>query len=104
MSVGPAGVWGVNCNNDIWYREGTYGDERAVGSRWRLVSGKLKQLTVGYNVVWGVNARDEIWIRVGKLPCVYILLFEYLCIKSIHHAKIFNCETHACIYACPKIY
>eukprot|EP00058_Branchiostoma_floridae_P010020 XP_002595508.1 hypothetical protein BRAFLDRAFT_69086 [Branchiostoma floridae] len=65
VSVGPAGVWGVNCNNDIWYREGTYGDERAVGSRWRLVSGKLKQLTVGYNVVWGVNARDEIWIRVG---------------------------------------
>ena len=41
VSVGPAGVWGVNGQNEIFYRTDTYGDASSGGSSWELVSGEL---------------------------------------------------------------
>lgn len=35
VSVGPSGVWGVNVNGLIFYREGTYGDLDTSGTRVR---------------------------------------------------------------------
>ena len=66
MSVGPAGVWGVNANDEIFYRTGTFGNEASAGSGWEKTDGKLKQISSGDNVVWGVNANDDIFIREGQ--------------------------------------
>ena len=32
VSVGNAGVWGVNYHDDIYYRTGTYGDSNTAGT------------------------------------------------------------------------
>ena len=37
ISSGPAGVWGVNSNGNIYYRLGTYGDYGSHGSLWKQV-------------------------------------------------------------------
>jgi hypothetical protein len=42
VSAGQAGVWGVNRENQIYYREGTYNNTETMGANWQLVS----QLTV----------------------------------------------------------
>ncbi|XP_078579264.1 uncharacterized protein LOC144863708 [Branchiostoma floridae x Branchiostoma japonicum] len=65
VSVGPAGVWGVNANDEIFYRTGTFGNEASAGSGWEKTDGKLKQISSGDNAVWGVNANDDIFIREG---------------------------------------
>ncbi|XP_066302848.1 lectin L6-like [Branchiostoma lanceolatum] len=65
VSIGPAGVWGVDENNDIFYRTGTYGNEASAGSDWEHIEGKLKQISSGDNIVWGVNVNDNIFIREG---------------------------------------
>ena len=41
VSLGPAGVWGVNEQDQIFYRTDTYGDASSNGSSWELVSGAL---------------------------------------------------------------
>merc|ERR1711939_534213 len=60
VSVGLGGhVWGVNRNDDIFYRNG-------VGGRWKHIAGKLKQISVGSSGrVWGVNRNDDIFYRNG---------------------------------------
>ncbi|XP_066270827.1 uncharacterized protein [Branchiostoma lanceolatum] len=64
VSVGSKGVWGVNRNDDIYYRSGTLEDGEASGSGWVNIAGKLKQISSGHSV-WGVNANDDIFIRQG---------------------------------------
>ncbi|XP_035691376.1 neurogenic locus notch homolog protein 1-like [Branchiostoma floridae] len=65
VSVGRSGVWGVNSNNQIYYRTGTYGDEASAGTGWVNIAGSLKQISSGNNIVWGVNGNDDIYIRLG---------------------------------------
>ncbi|XP_078659643.1 uncharacterized protein LOC144904556 isoform X2 [Branchiostoma floridae x Branchiostoma belcheri] len=68
VSVGAAGVWGVNSNNDIFYRTGTFGNEASSGSGWEQVQGNLKQVSSGDNIVWGVNVNDDVFVRDGISP------------------------------------
>ncbi|KAI8520941.1 hypothetical protein Bbelb_006950, partial [Branchiostoma belcheri] len=63
VSVGAAGVWGVDSNNDIFYRTGTFGNEASSGSGWEQVQGNLKQVSSGDNIVWGVNVNDDVFVR-----------------------------------------
>ncbi|XP_019615747.1 PREDICTED: uncharacterized protein LOC109463383 isoform X2 [Branchiostoma belcheri] len=65
VSVGRSGVWGVNRNDQIYYRTGTYRDEASAGSGWVRIDGALKQISSGDNIVWGVNSNDDIYIRQG---------------------------------------
>ncbi|CAH1254013.1 CHRNB3 [Branchiostoma lanceolatum] len=65
VSVGSAGVWGVNAEDDIWYRTGTIGNEASAGSGWEQIEGKMKQISSGDNIVWGVTRDDDILIREG---------------------------------------
>ena len=66
LSVGKCGVWGVNQDDDIYHRSGTYGLPLAQGHKeWTHIGGKLKQLSCGNDIVWGVNADDDIFVRVG---------------------------------------
>ncbi|KAI8505091.1 hypothetical protein Bbelb_172000 [Branchiostoma belcheri] len=65
VSVGRSGVWGVNRNDQIYYRTGTYRDEASAGSGWVRIDGALKQISSGDNIVWGVNSNDNIYIRQG---------------------------------------
>ncbi|XP_071804529.1 uncharacterized protein [Asterias amurensis] len=66
VSVGLAGVWGVNCKDQIYYREDTY-EEEVLGRDWVEVEGKLVQVDVGDDVVWGVNSCQNIYYREGIL-------------------------------------
>ena len=66
VTTGPAGVWGVNKNNDIYYRNGLESNKHCVGTSWRKIDGKLKQIDSGpYGIVYGVNAHDQIFCRTG---------------------------------------
>lgn len=66
ISVGPSGVWGVNSNDDIWFRGGTYGGEaNKVGTGWTNIPGKLIHITSGSTEVLGVNRQNEVWRRTG---------------------------------------
>ena len=38
LDVGKSGVWAVDENNEIFYREGTYGENGSDGSHWMKVS------------------------------------------------------------------
>jgi hypothetical protein len=45
--VGKAGVWGVNENNQVYYRVGTYDDPKtADGTDWQLMDGKQGSLHI----------------------------------------------------------
>ena len=67
VSVGPAGVWGVNHDENIFYKAGTYQDPEGFGSGeasgWQAVSGWLKQTDVGTDIVWGVKGVQNIYHR-----------------------------------------
>jgi len=66
ISVGDAGVWGVNAKNEIYYRQGTYGDKKRIaGSDWVKLTGKFKWISSGHRV-FGVTPNDEIFERVGR--------------------------------------
>ncbi|PVD26562.1 hypothetical protein C0Q70_14239 [Pomacea canaliculata] len=65
ISAGPSGVWGVDANEDIFYREGTYGGHITVGSGWTPVSGKLTYITSGSGMVLGVSSKIEMFRRTG---------------------------------------
>eukprot|EP00058_Branchiostoma_floridae_P012052 XP_002597540.1 hypothetical protein BRAFLDRAFT_78909 [Branchiostoma floridae] len=65
VSVGQSGVWGVNSNDRILYRTGTYDNEASPGSGWVYIDGRLKQISSGNNIVWGVNSNDDIYMRSG---------------------------------------
>ena len=56
VSVGGAGVWGIDDQDRIYHRS---------GCNWTLISGSLKQLDVGNNVVWGVAHNRYIYYRKG---------------------------------------
>ncbi|XP_019647170.1 PREDICTED: myeloperoxidase-like [Branchiostoma belcheri] len=65
VSVGRSGVWGVDSNDRIYYRTGTYQNEASPGTGWVRIDGALKQISSGNNIVWGVNSNDDIYIRLG---------------------------------------
>ena len=49
----------------IYFREGV-SRSNPVGSKWRRIPGKLKQLEAGqYGQVWGVNRVGHIYVRTG---------------------------------------
>jgi len=64
-SIGPAGVWGITHNDDIYYRIGTRGIESAVGQGWQLIQGKSKMIASGHNIVFSINSVDNVFRRVG---------------------------------------
>jgi len=62
IEVGNMGVFGINKNDDIFYRVGSMENRfYSTGFSWQRLSGKLKQISVGSTSVWGVNAEDEIF-------------------------------------------
>ncbi|XP_035697092.1 perivitellin-2 31 kDa subunit-like isoform X1 [Branchiostoma floridae] len=64
VSVGSNGVWGVDHNNAIFYRSGTFENEASSGTDWVNVEGQLKQVASGY-AVWGIGTTNLIYTRLG---------------------------------------
>ena len=58
ISAGQHVVFGVNSNDDIFYREGM-SRSTPTGSRWVKVGGKLAQIDTVDNNVWGVNTAGD---------------------------------------------
>ncbi|XP_078659856.1 uncharacterized protein LOC144904656 [Branchiostoma floridae x Branchiostoma belcheri] len=65
VAAGDSGVWAVKEDGSIYWRVGTYGAPLEPGRMWKLVPGKLKQISVEKTVVWGVNIHGEIFYRRG---------------------------------------
>ncbi|XP_035663692.1 uncharacterized protein LOC118407334 [Branchiostoma floridae] len=65
VSVGRAGVWGVNSNYQIFYRTGTAGNETSPGTAWLPVSGGLAQISSGDGEVWGADVNNYVFVRRG---------------------------------------
>jgi len=65
VTVGPAGVWVINRNQDIFYRRGTYGDPNSAGNGWIHIPGKLKWGSSGADIYVGVNRNNDIFYRKG---------------------------------------
>ena len=62
ISSGEFGIWGMNENDEIFYRKGiNYYNLK--GDSWEKVSGSLKHISNGIYGIWGVNKDDNIWIR-----------------------------------------
>ena len=56
IAAGPAGVWGLDSKNQVFFRDGTAEDPDDVeGSGWTIVDGKFIALAVGEGVVWGLG-------------------------------------------------
>lgn len=56
ISAGGAGVWGVNTNNQLYYRIGTVGDNGLSGSGWHMMEGILMSwVAVGSNYIVGIT-------------------------------------------------
>ncbi|KAL8576334.1 hypothetical protein ACOMHN_048901 [Nucella lapillus] len=65
VSVGPAGVWGVNGYKQIFARLGTYPTLTSLGFIWAMqADGLLVQLDVGGDTVWGVNHFDQYFYKL----------------------------------------
>ena len=58
--VSNYGVYGVNENNNIYYREGIDFYNKK-GNSLVLIDSALKYISVGKYGLWGVNSNDEIW-------------------------------------------
>ena len=50
-------VWGVNSNEEIWYRNRNY--------KWQRIPGSLKMVSAGQAGVWGVNRQNQVFYRPG---------------------------------------
>ena len=67
VTVGDAGVWGIDSLGDIMYRMGTSindgGDEEGYG--WKKVSGSLTTISSGNAIVWGTDSENQVYYRAG---------------------------------------
>ena len=64
VSVGPAGVWGLDSKNQVLFRDGTQEDlDDTDGSGWTALDGKFIGLAVGEGIVWGLGANRDFFYR-----------------------------------------
>ncbi|XP_069599028.1 fish-egg lectin-like [Ranitomeya imitator] len=64
-SCGPYGCWGVNSNENVFYREFVTPDS-CQGVKWQPLDGSLSMLEVGPDgSVFGVNSAGVIYKRIG---------------------------------------
>ncbi len=56
----------TNKGNEIYYREGTYGQPGYEGTDWIQVEHSLKSISVGDDIVVGCNEDDVMYARMGQ--------------------------------------
>ena len=65
IEIGAMGVFGVNRNDQIYYRVGTHNNPNSSGSGWQHLPGGLKHISSGKLTVWGVNSSDDIYKMIN---------------------------------------
>ena len=60
-------------DDNIYYRDGTYGDPKSSGTGWTQIPGALKNIAVGDGIVVGTNSANAIYIRNGMLPSPFLV-------------------------------
>merc|ERR1711962_32344 len=65
IDVGLAGIWVINVDQSVMYKEGTGHGSTGIGGAWCNIMGKMRQLSVGAVSVWAVNPADEVFVRSG---------------------------------------
>lgn len=65
ISCGEYGIWGVNKENEVYFREGVTRSNPS-GLKWRRVGGRLRQIEAGKDgQVWGVGTSGRVYVRTG---------------------------------------
>ena len=59
-------------DDNIYYRDGTYGDPTSSGTGWTQISGALVNVAVGDGIVVGTNSNNVIYIRLGMFS-LYVI-------------------------------
>ena len=62
ISVDIYGVWGVNKDDDIFYRKGL-SDSNHIGIGWTKIEGKLNNISIGHFGLYGVNKDNDIFTK-----------------------------------------
>eukprot|EP00096_Caligus_rogercresseyi_P009950 TRINITY_DN3493_c0_g1_i2.p1 TRINITY_DN3493_c0_g1~~TRINITY_DN3493_c0_g1_i2.p1 ORF type:complete len:659 (-),score=140.46 TRINITY_DN3493_c0_g1_i2:136-2112(-) len=65
ISVGYCGVWGLNSNQEVWYRINTATDPDNEGTGWAKVDGRFQQIYSGAKVILGLAGNRDIYYRSG---------------------------------------
>ncbi len=70
IAAGHAGVWGINRQGVVYYREGTYRNPGHSGMKWIKVEEdkKMKSVSVGEDLVVAADPGDKLYVRVGVSP------------------------------------
>ena len=63
ITSGPYGLFGVDKNDEIWFREGVEPHKNKLGTSWTKLDGLLKQISCGKYGVWGTNRKNELFYR-----------------------------------------
>merc|ERR1719318_2284393 len=76
VSVGKAGVWGVNSKDEIFYRQGTSVNPKSDGTGWVKTDGRLSYIDVPFagnaeQEVWGVNSEGKIYRKKWSKNVIY---------------------------------
>ncbi|XP_071746135.1 uncharacterized protein [Lepeophtheirus salmonis] len=65
LSVSYCGVWGINSNQEVWYRLNTAMDPDNEGTGWVKVDGRFQQIFGGPKTVLGLTGNRDIYYRSG---------------------------------------
>ena len=66
ISVDKYGVWALDLDDQIYYREGL-SDFESLGIGWAKIEGLLKQISVGYFGLYGINNENQAFTKDLKL-------------------------------------
>ena len=65
ISVGKCGVWGVNADQQVWFRLNTVGDPDNEGTGWQRVEGRFQQVYSGPTGVFALAGNRDLYQRVN---------------------------------------
>ncbi|XP_076450377.1 perivitellin-2 31 kDa subunit-like [Babylonia areolata] len=65
LSVGLAGVWAVDTDFKVYYRNNTHGTTGRRGTDWVFVSAGFRYVEVGTDVVYAMNTSGHVLTREG---------------------------------------
>ena len=64
VEIGEFGVFGVDVEDNIFYRVGTHNNPHTAGTSWQKLDGKLDYISSGPSTAWGVNDGGSIYKMV----------------------------------------
>lgn len=67
ISVGKCGVWGVNAEQQVYFRVNSFGDPDNEGTGWLRVEGRFQQVYSGSRCVLALAGNRDLYYRANVL-------------------------------------